>query len=334
MEAGLKTKIIILRVLEILYKYSDEMHPISAVKIIKHLKKYDLTVERKAIYRDITALEECGYDIIRNQKGFFLAARQFENAEVRLLLDAMQSARFITVKKTHKLIEKLGSLCSIYEFAGFKKQIFVDSRIKCENEEVFYSIDAIGMAISGGMKLTFKYLKYDEARKTVPRYGGMKYEVNPYLMVWADDAYYLIANMDKYDGLAHYRVDRIIKAEVTNIKRRPVTELLGFENGIDAAEYIKGRFTMFSGSEVKVKVKFHKSLRDVVFDRLGINITMHDEDDYMIATFKVLPSKGFFSWLFLLGDKAEILYPEDIKKQYIEILNEILNKYNYNFTAK
>ena len=164
----------------------------------------------------------------------------------------------------------------------------------------------------------------------MPRYGGKIYEVNPYSLVWADDAYYLICNMDKYDSLAHYRVDRMTQVKITDKKRRPVTEIEGFENGLDAAKYIKGRFTMFSGEEKKVQVSFHNSLRDVVYDRFGTDVTAHDEGDYMITTVNVLPSKGFYSWLFLLGDKAKILYPESIVEEYKKILIEISSIYNYN----
>ena len=183
----------------------------------------------------------------KKRQGIFPRRPSFESAEVRLLIDAMQSARFISNKKTQQMIEKLGTLCSGYDFKTLKDQVFLDSRTKCLNEEIFYSIDAINKAISNSKKLTFKYLKYDEKRKAVPRYGGKIYEVNPYSLVWADDAYYLICNMDKYDTLAHYRVDRMMSAKIKDKKRRPVNEIHGFENGLDAAKYIKGRFTMFSG---------------------------------------------------------------------------------------
>lgn len=326
-----KNKIVALRILEVLTKYSDETHELTAAKIIEYLyEKFDLSVERKAVYRDIAALEECGYDIIKNGRGYFLGARPFESAEIRLLIDAMQSARFISGKKTQQMIGKLGSLCSEYDFKELKQQVFLDSRTKCENEEVFYSVDAINKAISKAKKLTFKYLTYDDKRKAVPRYGGKIYEVNPYSLVWADDAYYLICNMDKYDSLAHYRVDRMTQVKIADKKRRPVAEIEGFENGLDAAKYIKGRFTMFSGEEKKVQVSFHNSLRDVVYDRFGTDVTAHDEGDYMITTVNVLPSKGFYSWLFLLGDKAKILYPESVVEEYKKILIEISSIYNYN----
>jgi predicted DNA-binding transcriptional regulator YafY len=325
-----KNKIVAFKVLEILYKYSDENHPLSATQIIEKLKDYNLLAERKAIYRDISALEECGYDIIREKKGFILGDREFETAEIRLLIDAVQSARFITNDKTHQLVSKLGSFCSTYDFYNLNRQVFIDSRTKCENEEIFYSIDAITRAISNSKKLSYKYLKYDESKKAVPRYGGMIYEVNPYAMVWVDDAYYLIANMDKYETLAHYRVDRIISCKIIDKKRRPVNELPGFENGLDAAEYIKGRFTMFSGKEKRVQVKFHNSLRDVVYDRLGSDVTSHDEGDYMIVTFKALTSQGFFAWLFSLGNKAEILFPKETINEYSKMLIEIMSNYNYN----
>lgn len=316
-----------MRILEILSKYSDEKHPISATKIIDYLSEFELEAERKSIYRNITALEESGYDIIRDSKGYFLGSREFENAEVRLLIDAVQSARFISSKKTQQLIDKLGTLCSKYEFDFLKKQVFVDSRTKGKNEEIFYSIDAINKAISNNKKLSFKYLKYDEKKTAVPRYGGMIYEVNPYMMVWVDDVYYLIANMDKYDGLAHYRLDRMISSKVVDEKRRSVTTLPGFEKGLDAAEYVKGRFTMFSGDEIRVQVKFDKSLRDVVYDRLGTDVKATEKEDFLIVTFKVLPSKGFFSWIFMLGDKAEILFPKEIREQYADMLSEIVDKY-------
>jgi len=331
MAGSSKNKIVALRILEILTKYSDETHELSAAKIIEHLSElYNLSVERKAVYRDISALEECGYDIIKNGKGYFLGARPFESAEIRLLIDAMQSAKFISGKKTQQMIEKLGTLCSEYDFKILKKQVFLDSRTKCANEEIFYSIDTIDKAISNAKKLTFKYLKYDEKRNAVPRFGGKIYEVNPYSLVWADDSYYLICNMDKYDSLAHYRVDRMMSAKATGKKRRPVTEIKGFENGLDAAKYIKGRFTMFSGEEKKVQVSFHNSLRDVVYDRFGTDVTAYDEGENMITTINVLPSKGFYSWLFLLGDKAKILYPESVALEYKKMLIEISGIYNYN----
>lgn len=323
-----KNKIVSLRILEILSKYSDEKHPISATKIIDYLSEYDLEVERKSIYRNIAALEQSGYDIIHDSKGYFLGSRAFECAEIRLLIDAIQSARFISTRKTRHLINKLGTLCSKYEFDFLKKQVFVDSRTKGKNEEIFYSIDSINKAILDKKKLSFKYLKYDENKESVPRYGGMIYKVNPYNMVWVDDVYYLIANMDKYDGLAHYRLDRMMSVKVMDKKRRSVTTISGFEKGLDAAEYVKGRFTMFSGDEIRVQVRFDNSLRDVVYDRLGTEVTATEEGNSLVATFKVLPSKGFFSWLFLLGEKAEIVFPKEIKEQYSKMLKEILDKYN------
>ena len=331
MAGSSKNKIVALRILETLTKYSDESHELSAARIIEYLAElYDLSVERKAVYRDIAALEECGYDIIKNGKGYFLGARPFESAEVRLLIDAMQSARFITGKKTEQMINKLGTLCSENDFRELKQQIFLDSRTKCANEEVFYSIDAINKAISNAKKLTFKYLTYDDQRKAVPRYGGKIYEVNPYSLVWVDDAYYLICNMDKYDTLAHYRVDRMISAKIKDRKRRPVNDIKGFENGLDAAKYIKGRFTMYSGEEKRVQVSFHNSLRDVVYDRFGTDVTAHDEGENMIVTVHVLPSKGFYSWLFMLGDKAKILYPDSVVEEFKKMLIEINEIYTYN----
>jgi predicted DNA-binding transcriptional regulator YafY len=331
MAGSSKNKIVALRILEVLTRYSDESHELNAAQIIGYLEDvYDLKVERKAVYRDIAALEECGYDIIKNGRGYFLGARPFESAEIRLLIDAVQSARFISGKKTQQMIQKLGTLCSEYDFKALKQQVFLDSRTKCANEEVFYSIDAINRAISGAKKLTFKYLKYDEKRKAVPRYGGKIYEVNPYSLVWADDAYYLICNMDKYDTLAHYRVDRMASAQIKDKKRRPVTDIPGFKEGLDAAKYIKGRFTMFSGEEKKVQIRFHNSLRDVVYDRFGTDVTAHDEGEYMVATVSVLPSPGFYSWLFMLGDKAKLLYPESVVSEYRKMLIEINEKYNYN----
>jgi predicted DNA-binding transcriptional regulator YafY len=331
MAGSSKNKIVALRILEILTRYSDDSHELNAAQIIDYLADaYDLSVERKAVYRDIAALEECGYDIIKNGRGYFLGARPFESAELRLLIDAVQSARFISGKKSEQMIKKLGTLCSEYEYKQLKQQVFLDSRTKGANEEVFYSIDAINKAISGAKKLTFKYLKYDEKRNAVPRYGGKIYEVNPYSLVWADDAYYLICNMDKYDTLAHYRVDRMVSAKVKDKKRRPVNDIEGFKDGLDAAKYIKGRFTMFSGQEQRVQVSFHNSLRDVVYDRFGTDVTAHDEGENMIATINVLPSKGFYSWLFMLGDKAKIVYPKEVAEDYRKMLIEISGLYNYN----
>ena len=307
-------KYVVLRTLDILRTYTDEEHSLNAAGINEHLKKDDLDVERKTIYRNIEALQKAGYDIFRSGSGFALGARDFEVPEVRLLMDAVQSANFITVGKTKQLIKKLGHLISHHQFKELKKQVFIDYRQKCENESVYYSIDAIMEGIKQNKKIAFKYLEYDDDRNVVPRHEGRVYEVSPYALVWVNDSYYLIGNMDKYDNVSHFRVDRLHTTFTMEDKRRPIESIPGFEEGWDAARYIKGRFAMFSGDEVRVQLRFHKSLRTVVYDKFTTEVTAMDEGDTMLVTTTILADNAFYAWMFMLGDRAEIVSPDSVRE--------------------
>ncbi len=320
-------KHVILRMIDILKDYSDEEHSLNATAINKHLEKDGLNVERKTIYRNIAAMERAGYDILRQKGGFALGNRQFEVPEVRLLMDAVQSANFITRGKTRQLIAKLGKLLSNYQFKELKKQVFIDYRQKCNNESVYYSIDAIMEGINRSKKIAFQYLEYDDERKPVPRYEGRIYEISPYALVWVNDYYYFIGNMDKYDNVSHFRVDRLHTTYVMDEPRRAIETIPGFEEGLDASHYIKGRFAMFSGDEVRVQLRFHKSLRSVVYDKFTTEVTAMDEGEAMLVTTTVLADNAFFAWMFMLGDRAEIVSPDSVRDMMQQRCQTLLDTY-------
>lgn len=321
------SKRITINILDILKKHSDEDYALTASDIIDRLSLRGIEAERKTVYRNLYALEECGYDICHTNKGAFLGEREFEMPEIRLLIDAVQSAYFITGKKTRQLVDKLGGLCSTHQFKKLKKQIFIDFRTKCTNEEIYYAIDAIDKGINNNKVISFQYLHYNENRKLVPRYEGMRYMVNPYALVWVNNMYYLLANMEKYDNITHFRVDRMRAPEITCIERRPCRELPGFESGLDPAEYIRGRFAMFSGPETRVQLRFASQYKDIMYDRFGTDSMIIKEKDSMMITTKVLTDDAFYSWIFMLGDKVEIVSPENVRKQMAQMIKNIYNKY-------
>jgi len=328
MPASDAVKKITLCILDILKKYSDEDHPLTSTGIIEKLRQSGIEIERKTVYRNLTVLEECGYSICRTGKGVFLEEREFELPEVRLLMDAVQSAYFITGKKTRQLLDKLGSLCSEHEFKALKKQIFIDYRPKCTNEEIYYSIDIINRAIIENMQITFQYLQYDANKNLIPRYDGKIYQVSPYALVWVNNMYYLLANMDKYDNLSHFRVDRIKSASSSQIKRRPVNEIEGMGRGFDPAEYIRGRFAMFSGPETRIQLKFNSELKDIIFERFGTDALVSSDANGMTVTANVLVDNAFYSWVFMLGDRVEIVSPDHIRQEMANKAKEIYNKYH------
>jgi predicted DNA-binding transcriptional regulator YafY len=327
------TKLKLLCLYTILEELTDEDHPITVNEIITELAKHGITAERKSIYSDIKLLEEYGMDICRvthsRKHGYFLANRLFEVSELKLLIDAIQSARFITRKKTRELIKKFESLTSKNLSKNLHKHVFVNNRLKYDNEEIFYNIDKLHRAISNNKKISFKYYSYNIDKKRVMKRNGLSYIVNPYAMTWYDDNYYLIGNMDKWDDLAHFRVDRICGLEVLDECAKSFEKVSLYKNIFNTADYSKKIYYMFSGEVEKVRIRFSNGAINSVLDRFGMDTSvMKDGDEYFIVTAEIVPSDGFISWLYIFGEDAEVLSPESLREKVKHNINSIKRVYD------
>ena len=254
----------ILYLYKILWEKTDENHPISMPKIIEELEQYGIFAERKALYQDIEALKSFGLDIVSlkgDRPGYFVAGRDFELPELKLLADAVTSSKFLTEKKAAALLAKLETLCSSYEAGQLKRQVFVSNREKSFNERIYLTVDVIHRAINQGKQISFKYFDYDINKKKSYRQGQRV--CSPYALVWSEEKYYLVAHYEKYGQITNFRVDRMENAEITEQAAKPMPK------DFKLSDYLNSVFSMFSGEMRQVKLKFHSSLINPVIDRFG-----------------------------------------------------------------
>ena len=329
METSQKGKLLVL--LKIFETMTDEEHPLTAPELVDELKKRGVSVERKKVFRDIEALGDFGYDIVlqRGKKaGYFLASRSFEVAEVRLLTDAVQSAWFITPKKTKQLLKKLEVLLSKHQAKSISRQVYVDSRLKCNNEQIYYTIDILNKAVAEGLKVTFAYRKNEFRSPSAGKKEDRAFVVSPYALLWSNDKYYLVGNYEKYDNLSHFRIDRIFKAEITDRESRDFEEVCEYTGKFDVADYAKRNFNMFGGVPGSIELKCKNEIYEIITDRFGDDISVHQfGDGHFIVRDNVHISDGLVRWLVEFGDVIEVISPASLRLNVVERINKISNNY-------
>jgi len=320
--AGQKLKL--LYIIKLLTENTDENHPVSTADIIAYLESNGIHSERKSIYDDMEKLCDFGYDIIQVQSrlggGYYMAGREFELAELKLLVDAVQSSRFITTRKSRSLIKKLERMAGKYDAGKLQRQVYVAGRIKTENESIYYNIDNIHRAIQENRQIEFQYLDWNLKKELVPRVGGRK-QVSPWALIWREENYYLAA-YDGVDGIMkHYRVDKMGQMKVLKEEREGLEQF----SKLDPAVYTNQTFGMFSGTEETVTLQFPNRLVGVVLDRFGRESDIRPMTDRVFRVrVKVAVSGQFFGWLAGIGREAVVVSPAEVKEQYAEWLENIV----------
>lgn len=309
-------------ILEFLREYTDGNHSVNSSAIIKYLESKGISCARKSVYNDINSLIEFGYDIMRSSisnEGYFLAEREFECSELRLIIDAVASAPLITEKKTAELIDKLMMFLSSYQREVIRSQIILDKRVKLENEQIYYVIDSINRAISEKKQIEFDYYKYHIVDNKPKLEKKRRFCLSPYALVWANDKYYLVGNYDKYNNLSNYRIDRIKMANVTEIPSRPFQEVCSYTDFFDAADYARKNIMMWGGDEIELELVCSNELLDTMIDKFGIDATFVNKmkDRFYIKT-RVFFSEGLVDWLFTYCDRLKILSPQILKDRVLE----------------
>ena len=321
----------ILVLLNILMQKTDEEHPLTARELMDALEAQGILCDRKTIYEDIDALNLCGYDIINtkgSKSGYFLSGREFELPEVALLTDAVLSADFITRKKTNTLVKKLKGLLNEYQAEKFASRTFIDNRNKCENEEIYYSIDAIERGIDANKKITLTYIRHTLKNGRTPEAASKKMKVSPYALIWADDHYYLVCNHEKYDNLMHLRLDRMKGVSLTEEALRHFSEVSEYKNEFNTADYSAKVFNMFSGNEEEIVFDCSTDISEQVIDRFGDKIFIRQsEGNRFKFRHKACISEGLVTWIIQFGDKMRIESPPRLKERIIGRLAEIQKLY-------
>lgn len=314
----------LLYLIDYLKKNTDDTHVVSTAQIIEYMASNCIKVERKTVYADIDTLCEYGYDVIRvggKSGGYFLGARNFELAEVKLLVDLVQSSKFITTSKSRELIRKLEKEVSRYDAGKLHRQVVVADRNKTSNENIYYSVDVIYEAIAHNVKVKYQYFEWDEKKQQRLRKNGDYYTVSPWLLTWEDENYYLMAYDDEAGILKHYRVDKMLHIELTDEVRAGEAEFAK----VDVASFSKKTFGMFAGEERTLQLVADASMTGVLVDRFGRDVPIRRLDEkHVLVRANVAVSPHFYGWLAGFAGKISIYGPADVKESYREYIKELL----------
>lgn len=326
-------KLKLLYLLKELMEFTDDEHGLTTPQIIEHMKKYDIMVERKTVYRDIEDLQKfgevAGFEIFKETKGrncyYHVGEKQFELAELKLLVDAVQSSKFITSSKSALLIRKLESLTSVYEAGKLHRQVYVRERVKTDNEKGLYSVDTIHQAIGDNCQIRFRYFQWNMKKQKEYRRDGSYYQVSPWALSWDDENYYLIA-FDSCSGkIKHYRVDKMTDMALCKEPRQGEELFRQFDMGA----YARKMFGMYSGEEERVHLVCEKALAGVMIDRFGREVPMtFIDDEHFEIRVDVSVSPQFFGWVFGLGEGVKITAPDAVVRQMQEELKKRYQLYS------
>ena len=318
-------KLKMLYIRDYLLQYSHVDHPVKATELQAMLKNtYNIDCERKTVYSDIAALQDYGMDIVSipgKNGGYYLASRNFELPELKLLIDAVQSSRYLTEKKSRELIEKLCKECSLHDARLMRRDMLVSGRVKSMNETIYYNVDAIQEAIAQNRQITFRYFDWGTDGKR--HYREKFYQASPYGLCQDNENCYLMAHSQRH-GPTNYRVDRMQDIRLLEEPRTPCPELTGKA----LIQRANRQFQMYSGQEMEVKLRFRNNLVNAVIDRFGREILLiPDGEDHFVVTVHVGVSPMFLSWVIGFGNQARILHPQSVIDECKKLAQEALAHY-------
>lgn len=313
-------KLRLLTLNQILHEQTDEEHPLSTRQLMDLLmQKYGLPAHRMTVTNDIEVLQSFGVDIYKiesTQNKYFVAGRDFDLPELKLLIDAVESSKFITEKKSGELVKKLSGLASRSQAAALKRNLCAEGRLKQGNEKIYYIMDAVNDAINQHRKIAFKYFQYDAEKKRQLRHGGEVYTFSPYTLVWNGDYYYTVGYSDKHGEIGCFRVDRI--AEIPEILEE---EAVAEPKDFDVSVFLKTVFSMYNSPRNRVELLCDNSVMDAVIDRFGedVKTAVKDESSFTVRA-DVAVNPVFFGWVFSFGGKIRVVNPPEARRKYAELV--------------
>lgn len=328
MPKGKNQKFKLYRLAQIMQEETDDDHYITMPRIMSELEKYDITADRKSIYNDLRDLEVLGIEVegepVGNRYHYHVIDRPFELPELKLLVDAIQSSKFITERKSNDLIRKLEKLVSRHEAVKLQRQVFVSGRIKTMNESIYYTVDAIHNAISENRKIRFQYYQWNVKKEMELRHDGGYYHISPWGLSWDDENYYLVGYDSEAEQIKHYRVDKMLHIQMSEEKREGRERF----KKLDMADYTRKSFGMFGGKEEKVKLLVDNRLAGVIIDRFGKEIMLIPADEgHFTVNVDVRVSSQFFGWIFSLGEGVKIISPDEVAEQMRRETERIARQY-------
>ncbi len=329
MPKGSNQKLKLYHLAQIMLENTDDDHYITMPEIMSALEAYEVTADRRTIYADLKDLEALGIEVEGEPVGggyrYHVVERPFELPELKLLVDAIQSSKFITERKTNALIRKLEKLVSKYEAMKLQRQVYVSGRIKTMNESIYYTVDTIHNAISENRKIRFQYFQWNVKKEMELRHDGAYYHISPWGLSWDAENYYLIGYDSEAGKIKHYRVDKMLRLQMSDEKR----EGKEYFKKLDMADYAKKSFGMFGGREEKVKLLVENTLAGVIIDRFGKDIMLIPSDEeHFTVNVDVHVSTQFFGWIISLGERVKILGPDEVVAQMKEEIQRLARQYS------
>lgn len=315
-----------LYLLKVLAEQTDEDHALSTVQLCKILKdEYGIDTFRTTIKSDIAILQQAGYSIQATrakQNLYNYIERDFDIPEIKLLLDAVMSSKFITKAKSDQLVAKLVELAGPYKSKELKRNLIVDGRIKQENEQIYLIVDIINEAINKKKKIRFQKAEFNVKKERILHNNGEIYVFNPYSLVWDGDFYYVIGYSEKYKSIGSHRVDRIYRRPEI-LKENVVPPPVGF----NINDYVNTMFRMYDAPRQTVELQVENSLMDAIIDKFGPNVTTYacDQNSFRVEA-NISVGTTFYNWIFGFQGKVKIRNPENVKEEYRQlVLNAALN---------
>ena len=325
---GENQKLKMLYLVQLFSRETDDAHKLTMPEIISKLAADGVNADRKTLYQDFDELRRFGFDIISEKEGrnyyYYLGSRDFELPELKLLVDSVQSSKFITDKKSGQLIKKLESLVSKYEGSQLHRQVIIAGRVKTMNESIYYNVDKIHAAIGADRQIRFKYFDWNLKKEMEPRYGGRWYQLSPWALMWDDEKYYLVAFDSKHETIIHYRVDKMTQIGILDEKREGHEAFKQF----NIAHYTNTLFGMYAGDETKVTIEAENRLVSVFIDRFGKDIIIAPiDDDHFRTTVTVAVSKQFFGWIMAIDGDVKVVAPNTVVEQLKAEIERLAEKY-------
>ena len=314
-----KSRLIVLS--KMFYTQTDEEHTMTNLQILDYLKEHDVPANEKTLRGDIRLLKELGFDIVTivsRPNRYYQGKREFTLPELKLLIDAVCSSRFITTKKSHDLGTKLAELASDNQKKELRRNVYATNRVKNSNESIYGMVDMINEAINSHRQIQFKYREYDGDLKPVLRNNGEVYELSPYALFWNEDYYYVVGWSEKHSNVSTFRADRLVDPVIIDKKTKKKPK------DFDLDDYSRRIFEMYDGEPTEVKLEVRNDLAKYLVDRFGTDLeTMPSSDDYFQVTVEVSLSPTFYAWVFRFGGEIRILSPAKAVNEITEMANKL-----------
>ena len=329
MPRGKNQKFKLYRLGEIMLEKTDEEHFLTMPEIISALEEYDITADRKSIYNDLRDLETFGISVdgekFKNKYRYHVVDRPLELPELKLLVDSIQSSRFITERKSNALIKKLEKFLSKYDAYKLQRQVYVTGRVKTMNESIYYTVDAIHSAISENRKIRFQYYQWNVKKEMELRHDGSYYNISPWGLAWDNENYYMVGYDSDAGKVKNYRVDKMLRLQITDEEREGKEEL----SSVNMADYTNKSFGMFGGNEEVVTLLVKNSLAGVIIDRFGKDLVFVPEgDEHFKINVKVMVSPQFLGWIISIGEGIKIIGPDTVVDKMKAEIDRLNKQYN------